>query len=256
MTFSIFYVIIRTKLMEATKKERSMTEIILLVLEIIGTVAFSISGAFVAIKARLDIFGVIFIGCITSVGGGITRDILIGATPPAIFSRPYVLLIAALTSAVVFVIAYFTHEKFNDIRAHIEPINNVFDAVGLAAFSATGTEIAFTYGLSSNSLLSIVLGALTGVGGGMIRDVLTSTTPYIFKKHVYALASISGAALYYVLRYFCFAEAMVPSFIVIPLVILMRILATKYRWSLPKVGIKEKAATARKNNKNERKKAS
>lgn len=233
-----------------------MEEIILLILEIIGTVAFAISGAFVAIKARLDIFGVIFIGCITTVGGGITRDLLIGQTPPMIFSRGYLLLIAALTSTIVFIIAYVTHEKFEDIRAHIEPINNVFDAIGLAAFSVMGTEIAFTNGLSSNPLLSIVLGMLTGVGGGMIRDILTSTTPYIFKKHVYALASISGAALYYVLRYFCFDTAMVPSFIVMPLIILVRMLATKYRWSLPKVHLNEDLTTHSDNKETEQKKAS
>ena len=233
-----------------------MEEIILLILEIIGTVAFAISGAFVAIKARLDIFGVIFISCITAVGGGITRDVLIGQTPPMIFSNWYILLIAAVTAVVVFIIAYVTHEKFEDIRAHIEPINNVFDAIGLAAFSVMGTEIAFTRGLSYNPLLSIILGMFTGVGGGMIRDVLTSTTPYIFKKHVYALASLAGATLYYVLRYFCFDTAMVSSFVVIPLIILVRMLATKYRWSLPKVDLKEQPTEAFEPNSTEQKEAS
>ena len=215
------------------------TEIILLILEIVGTIAFAVSGAFVAIKAKLDVFGVIFIGCVTAVGGGITRDILIGATPPAIFTNSYILWIAALTSAVVFVIAYLNREKFDDVRAHIEHINNFFDAVGLAAFSVMGTEIAFTNGLSDNPVLSVVLGMLTGVGGGMIRDILTDTTPYIFKKHVYALASIAGATLYYILRYFLSEMVMIPTMVAMLLVILLRMLATKYRWSLPKVQLKD-----------------
>ena len=215
------------------------TEIILLILEIVGTIAFAVSGAFVAIKAKLDVFGVIFIGCVTAVGGGITRDILIGATPPAIFTNSYILWIAALTSAVVFVIAYLNREKFDDVRAHSEHINNFFDAVGLAAFSVMGTEIAFTNGLSDNPVLSVVLGMLTGVGGGMIRDILTDTTPYIFKKHVYALASIAGATLYYILRYFLSEMVMIPTMVAMLLVILLRMLATKYRWSLPKVQLKD-----------------
>ena len=111
------------------------SEIMLLVLEIIGTVAFAVSGAFVAIKAKLDVFGVLFIGCITAVGGGITRDILIGRTPPAIFSNLYILLIAALSSAAVFLIARIMHKKFVYAYEKTEPIQNVFDAFGLAAFS-------------------------------------------------------------------------------------------------------------------------
>lgn len=220
-------------------KEGGMEEIILFILEIIGTIAFAISGAFVAIKAKLDVFGVIFVGCITAVGGGITRDLLIGQTPPMIFSNWYILLIAALTSGVVFIIAYITHEKFDDVRAHVEHVNNFFDAVGLAAFSIMGTEIAFTNGLGGNPILAIVLGMLTGVGGGMIRDVLTDTTPYIFKKHVYALASIAGATLYYILRYFFPDLIMISTMVAMLLVVLMRMLATKYHWSLPKVHLED-----------------
>ena len=177
-----------------------LAEIILLVLEIVGTIAFAVSGAFVAIRARLDVFGVIFIGCITAVGGGITRDLLIGATPPAIFSNGYILAVAALIAAGVFLIACLQRKKFEQVQEKVERINNIFDAIGLAAFSVMGTEIAFVKGVADNALLSIMLGMLTGVGGGMIRDILTDTTPYIFKKHIYALASIGGAAAYYLLR--------------------------------------------------------
>lgn len=232
------------------------TEIILLILEIVGTVAFAVSGAFVAIKAKLDIFGVIFIGCITAVGGGITRDLLIGATPPAVFSNAYILLVAALTSAAVFGIAYLYRDKFDDVRAHVEHVNNFFDAIGLAAFSVMGTEIAFAKGLSDNFILSVALGMLTGVGGGMIRDVLTSTTPYIFKKHVYALASIAGASLYYILRYFLPEMTMIATMVAMSLVFILRMLATKFRWELPKIQLKEEAKPIRAVEEHEDKKAS
>lgn len=207
---------------------------ILLILEIIGTIAFAVSGALVAVKAKFDIFGVLVIGCVTAVGGGITRDILIGATPPAIFTKPYIVCIAAAASLLVFLLAYFTRKKFDEVREKIEQINNVFDAIGLAAFTVMGTEISFTGGFSHNVLLSITLGVLTGVGGGVLRDILTDTPPYIFKKHVYALASLGGAALYYVLRR-CFSGTVLPSTLAIVLIIGVRALATKYRWSLPKI---------------------
>ena len=208
-------------------------QIILLILEIIGTLSFAVSGAYVAIKAKLDIFGVVFIGCVTAVGGGITRDLIIGQTPPAIFSNLPILLLAAVASLAVFIVASILHKKFLDVYERLDPIQNVFDAFGLAAFSVMGTEMAFVHGLNDNAVLAILLGVLTGVGGGVIRDVLTSTTPYIFKKHVYALASIAGAALYYILR-FAVAGTLLPSLIAMAVVVAVRLLARKYRWSLPK----------------------
>lgn len=209
---------------------------VLFILEIIGTIAFAISGAFVAIKVRFDIFGVIVIGCVTAVGGGITRDVLIGATPPAVFSRGYIVAIAALASVAVFIVAYVYRKKFDKTREKIEYINNVFDAVGLAAFSVAGTEIAFANGLSDNAFIAVTLGVLTGVGGGVLRDVLTETQPYIFKKHVYALASIAGAILYYIVRLNS-VNILLPSILGMAVIVTVRLLAAKYKWSLPKIKI-------------------
>lgn len=214
------------------------SEIILLVLEIVGTVAFAVSGAFVAIKARLDIFGVLCIGCITAVGGGITRDLIIGETPPKIFENLHILAVAAVSALVVFVAAYLSRKQFLTTYGHIEPVQNVFDAFGLAAFSVTGTAVAFDAGLWGNPVLAILLGVLTGVGGGVLRDVLTSTTPSIFKKHVYALAAISGASVYYVMR-LLMETTLVPSLVAMALVVVLRLVAAKYRWSLPKVKLEE-----------------
>ena len=217
---------------------KMLPEIILFALEIIGTVAFAVSGAFVAIKVRFDIFGVLVIGCITAVGGGITRDMLIGATPPAIFSKIYIVGIACLASLIVFIVAYIKRKKFDEIRERIEHINNIFDAIGLAAFTVMGTEIAFTNGISENVFLSITIGVLTGVGGGVLRDILTETPPYIFKKHVYALASIIGSILYYLIRLWV-NDTILPSIVAMIFIIGIRLLATKYRWDLPKIKLQE-----------------
>lgn len=215
-----------------------ITETILFILEIVGTVAFAVSGAFVAIKARFDIFGVLVIGCVTAVGGGITRDILIGSTPPLIFERLYIILIASGASLIAFFVAYVNRNRFDDLRERIEQVNNIFDAIGLATFTIMGTELAFTNGLSSNVFLSITLGVLTGVGGGLLRDIFTETPPYIFKKHVYAVAAICGALMYYVIRLYV-ENTILPTAVSIVFIIGIRMLATKYLWSLPKITLRE-----------------
>ena len=215
-----------------------ITEISLIVLEIIGTIAFSISGAFCAIKARLDLFGVIFLGTVTSVGGGIIRDLMIGHTPPRIFSNYPVLIVAFVTSVIAFIVACILRRKFDGISLKVDKINNIFDAIGLGTVTVIGTEIAFTEGVSSNPLLAIFLGVVTAVGGGVIRDIIASSTPYIFKKHIYAVASLVGAVAYYVIRLFT-TEIWIPSLVGLALVIVIRLLATHYRWSLPKAHLEE-----------------
>lgn len=128
--------------------------------------------------------------------------------------------------------------NFDEFREKTETVNNFFDAIGLAAFSVMGTEVAFIEGFSENMFLSVVLGMLTGVGGGIFRDILTDTTPYVFKKHIYAIASIGGSILYYLLRRFT-AGIILPSVSAMALIIAVRLLATRYRWSLPKIKFDE-----------------
>lgn len=208
-------------------------------MEWLGTVSFAISGAIVAIGASLDLFGVLMIGCITAVGGGITRDLLVGNVPPRIFFVPSVLLVAILSSAVVFVVAYCNKEKFNDFRKRVEFINNLFDAMGLAAFSVTGIEIACSSHSENNVLFIITLGVLTGVGGGILRDVLVNEKPYILTKHIYAVVSIIGCSLYYFVGVF-FGYRVVGTFLVIIIVVSLRLLAAKYRWRFPKIRFDDK----------------
>ncbi len=215
-----------------------MTDTILKILEIIGIIAFAVSGALVAIKVGFDIFGVIVLSCTTSFGGGILRDILIGRTPPAIFSNVYLLLIATCVAITVFVIVYFRKDNFKSFDEYIEKINNYFDAVGLAVFTIMGVEIAFACNLSSNVFLSVVLGLLTGVGGGLLRDIFSLNLPYIFKKHVYAMASIAGAIVYYILR--IYINIIVATVIGALLIVTLRVLATIYRWNLPRIVLDKK----------------
>ena len=216
------------------------TEIILFILEIVGTISFAVSGAFLAIKAKFDVFGVLVIGCITAVGGGIMRDMLIGKFPPMVFSRVYILLIACASALAAFLISYKYRKRFDGTREKIEHINNIFDAIGLATFTVMGTELAFTNGVADNVFLSLVLGVLTGVGGGVLRDILTENPPYIFTKHVYAVAAICGAAFYYVMRLFI-ESTIIPGAVALLFIIGIRMLATKYRWKLPKIELEEKS---------------
>lgn len=213
-------------------------DIALSILEIVGTIAFAISGALISIQAGLDLFGVVLLGCTTAVGGGILRDVLIGAEPPAIFSRFYIVFIAVVVSLTVFVISYINRHKFTQFRRKIEHINNLFDAIGLGAFTVMGTEIAFAHNLGNKVFLSVTLGVLTGVGGGVIRDVLANETPYILKKHVYAVISVGGSVIYYILRIWL-GEAVITVVIPVLMMVILRILATKYRWKLPKIHIDE-----------------
>lgn len=212
-----------------------MTEIIK-IMEIIGTVAFALSGALVAISSGLDIFGVAFLACITAFGGGAVRDILLGINPPAIFADLKIFIIAMVVAVLTFVISYIFKEKFSLFKTKIEAVNNVFDAIGLSAFVVIGAEVSCLNGFLNNGFIVSFCGMITGVGGGIFRDVLIDTTPYVFKKHVYAMAAIMGGITYFLLRKYT-QNVQLASLLSMVLVFLIRMLATKYRWSLPKIQI-------------------
>ncbi len=206
------------------------------IMEIIGTIAFALSGTLVAIGSGLDIFGVTFLACITAFGGGAVRDILLGLSPPAIFTDFKLFLIAVAVSVLTFVIAYIFRAKFDSFKKKIEVVNNVFDAIGLSAFVVIGSEVSCLNGFLDNGFIVVFCGMITGVGGGIFRDVLIDTTPYIFKKHVYAMAAIMGGITYFILRKYT-QNVQLASFLSVLLVFVIRMLATKYRWSLPKIYI-------------------
>ena len=207
---------------------------ILTSLDWIGTVSFAISGSLIAIGHGLDLFGVLMVGTITAVGGGIIRDLLLGAVPPSIFFRTEILLAAVLTSLIVFIFVSYRANRITIIRHRAEKLNLIFDSFGLGAFSVAGVHIAWDAGFHDQFVLCVLMGCLTGVGGGVVRDMLVNVKPYVFTKHVYAVASLAGSVLYYfILSYTSFGD--IGSFIALLLVVVLRLLADHYHWELPKI---------------------
>jgi stage II sporulation protein P len=146
-----------------------------------------------AVQKKMDIFGVMILGLTTAVGGGVIRDLILGITPPNMFRNPVYALVAFATAVVVFLPA--VRRLLNHSHVVHDIILMVMDAVGLGAFTVVGVQVACESGQPYNLFLLIFVGTLTGVGGGVLRDVMACNTPYIFVKHFYATASIVGAAL-------------------------------------------------------------
>jgi len=174
------------------------------------------------------------LGCITAVGGGMIRDVLIGNTPPLIFSNYSMLLLALVISVLVFLLAYFQSGKLWKLQEKTALIINFFDALGLAAFSVSGIEIAAAAGYADAAGVAIAMGVVTGIGGGVLRDVLADGIPSILTKQVYAVVSVFGCILYYVIRTYT-PYRVFGTILVMVLMVLIRMLAMLYRWSLPKI---------------------
>ena len=158
---------------------------LLLALDLAGTVVFAISGAAVGVKHRLDVFGVCVLAFAAGCAGGMFRDVLIGAVPPAALTGwQYVTV-----SLVAGVVTFRWHPRLERLRAPIL----LFDAAGLALFAVSGTQKAVAFGLTP--LVAALLGMLTGIGGGMLRDVLVSEIPTVLREDLYAIAALLGAAV-------------------------------------------------------------
>ncbi len=209
-----------------------ITESIFHALEIIGTIAFAISGAMVAIERRLDLFGVIFLGVITAVGGGIIRDLLIGRFPPAAFVNKEYVFISIGSAAIIFVTAYFARRTYFKKVRLIDTVNNIFDALGLGAFAVSGTMTGIAVGYGDNAFMCVFLGMLTGVGGGLLRDMMSLSVPFVLRKRIYAIAAIIGACTYYFL-YCLEAHNAVSIFAAVGITVAIRVLATVFKWNLP-----------------------
>ncbi len=209
------------------------TDFIILIMELIGTVAFASSGALIAFKQNMDIFGVNVLAVVTSVGGGVIRDLIIGNTPPVMFQQPIYAIVAMITCNLLFVIFYYNKNLLeNNFIITYEKLMLILDAIGLGIFTAVGVSTGMQSAYHDNLFLLLFLGVITGVGGGVIRDVLAIQKPYILVKHVYACASIAGAIVCIVLWQFSDILAMMVS---AATVILIRVLAVRFRWNLPKL---------------------
>ncbi len=216
-----------------------LQEGIIFTLEIVGTIAFAASGAMVGIRKSMDIFGVCVLGVLTSVGGGMTRDIIVGVIPPAVFQRPAYVIVAAVTSCLFFAGTYFrkisADEEFHGIY---DKIMMAMDSVGLGIFTVVGVNTGIGQGYGDNTFLLVFLGTITGVGGGLMRDLMAGVPPYIFVRHIYACASIIGAmACVFLSRQTDIVTAMTAGMLA---VIVMRVLAAYYRWNLPRLNGKDR----------------
>ncbi len=157
----------------------------LLMLDLAGTFVFAISGAMLGVKRRLDMFGVLVLSFAASTSGGILRDLLIGSAPPAAISDWRYLTAAMLAGVLIF----FWYSPFSRLRTAIA----MFDAAGLALFAVSGTQKALATGL--NPLMAALLGMLTGIGGGIVRDLLVARTPSVLRSDLYAVAALAGAGV-------------------------------------------------------------
>lgn len=200
--------------------------------ELIGVAAFAVSGAMVALEKRADIFGVLFLGVTTALGGGILRDVLLGNTPPLMFTSYTYVLIAIAAALIVFLDAYLRRGKYRREAEKLDAVNNIFDAVGLAVFTVSGMNMAMNYAGIGNPLLVVVLGMVTGVGGGMLRDMMLGMMVKVLRKRIYAVASLAGGAVYYLLLAIGAGE-MVSAISAMLLIFVLRVLATVFKWNLP-----------------------
>ena len=190
--------------------------------DMLGTTAFAISGALAAMNRRLDLFGIFIIAFVTAIGGGTIRDMLIGNTPVTwMENTTYIYLIGVVT---IFSIIF--RRRLNYWKTTLF----LFDTIGLGIFTITGVELGIRIGL--DPIISITLGAMTGTFGGVIRDILCNEIPVIFRKEIYATASILGGFAFVVL-YELNVNQDVNYVLTALIVIVIRIIVVKYGISLP-----------------------
>ncbi|MGW2616613.1 trimeric intracellular cation channel family protein [Streptomyces sp. NPDC001500] len=194
-------------------------------LDLVGIFVFAISGALLAVRKNFDVFGIAMLAEVTALGGGVFRDLVIGAVPPAAFTD----LGYFLTPLLAALLVVFLHPQVERIQLGV----NVFDAAGLGLFCVTGTTKAYAYGL--NLTASAALGIATAVGGGVLRDVLANEVPSLLRwdRDLYAVPAMAGAAMvalairYDVLTPLASGVAAVTAFV-------LRLLAMRFHWRAPR----------------------
>src|SRR4051812_48339652 len=200
---------------------------VLLVLDLAGTFAFALNGALTAVRsAHLDLVGVIALGMITAVGGGILRDVLLGDLPPATFSDWRYLAVAAAGGLVAFL--------FSKLLGRLNTPINVLDAAGLSLFAVTGAAKSLEFGVGAAQ--AVILGALTGVGGGTVRDVLIRKVPSVLSSGLYAIPALVGATVTVVAARADIGQVLgVPSSVVAAIVcFLIRLLGVRFDLNAPR----------------------
>ncbi|WP_243060945.1 trimeric intracellular cation channel family protein [Nocardioides sp. SR21] len=195
----------------------------LVVLDLLGIFVFAIAGALVAVRKNLDVFGVLVLAGITGLGGGVLRDVLIGRTPPAALVDWRYLAVPLVAGMVAFV--------YHPALGKVEPSINVLDAFGLGLFCVTGAQKALDAGLGPAP--AALLGMVTGIGGGVMRDVLAGRVPAVFRGDLYAIPALAGAIVVVVGSYLDSVPFAVVAFTGGGLCIVWRLLAIWRHWQAP-----------------------
>ncbi len=195
-------------------------------IDLLGTLVFAVSGALAASDKNMyrDVFGVTFTGFVTAVGGGTLRDMILGVRPTWVVDGNYLI---AISIGVLFAI-FFKYYILKYRRTFF-----LFDTLGIALYTIVGVQKSLEFGVSP--LAAIIMGMFSAVMGGVIRDTLINEIPLIFRKEIYATACLSGAAVFVVLKLLK-TDDNINSFISVIVIILIRTLSVKYRFTLPKVG--------------------
>lgn len=195
--------------------------------EFIGTIAFAVSGSMVGLSRRMDIFGVAVLSILTAVGGGILRDILMGVTPPLAFRTPSGLLLPIVTALIVSGL-YVKLKVTKKEKIWLGHIYNISDTIGLAAFTVTGAMMGL--GGDIAYILPATLGVSTGIGGGILRDLMAQRVPVVLRMDVYAIASLAGGLALCAVWYAGYKEF--ASWVGFSVVLLLRFGAIHFGWQL------------------------
>ncbi len=198
-------------------------------LDIIGTMAFALSGALTAMNKRLDPFGILIIAFVTAVGGGTLRDVLIGRTPVGwMLNLNYVYVVF-----IGYILAILFRKRFDKLRKSLF----LFDTVGLGVFTLIGLEKGISIGL--HPIICTALGTMTACFGGVIRDILCNEIPVIFRKEIYATICILGGIVFFMLKRGNFPDELI-QLVTSLVIIIVRLLVVKFNWSLPTLDLKLK----------------
>lgn len=193
-------------------------------LEVVGIVAFALVGVLVGIEYELDVFGIYAVSFCSALGGGMIRDLSIGRVPPIALTYYVYPVTVFLTVTVALVFIKIFDKKFNKQNIHIlKKFINIFDAIGLGMFTVSSCQTAINYGYGDNVIMVIYAGLITSIGGGVLRDLLAARKPVVMRKDVYAVISIFGCILYYVI--YPYVPAHVSTYLVAAIITIFRLIA-------------------------------
>jgi uncharacterized membrane protein YeiH len=199
------------------------TSNLLLSFDLIGIFVFAVAGALAAVEKDLDIFGVVVIAGVSAIGGGLIRDVVLGATPPAAFRDSRYLITPALAAVLVFYLHRHVHR--------LVVVLTVLDAAGLAFFTAAGVEKALTFHLGPFAALGI--GVVAAIGGGVLRDVLLREIPLVLRKEIYAVAAVAGGTVLVICSKLG-VDRTIRSLTAIAIVFAIRVIAVHRAWDAPR----------------------